>query len=56
VLPVREQIVLDSVYGVNGAPLKLKEVAEIIKVTPERIRQLVHKSERKLTKFLRQKY
>ncbi|WP_435994499.1 sigma factor-like helix-turn-helix DNA-binding protein [Rossellomorea sp. LjRoot5] len=52
VLPVREQIVLDSVYGVNGTPLKLREVAEIIEVTPERVRQLIHKSERKLVEFL----
>jgi DNA-directed RNA polymerase specialized sigma subunit len=56
VLPERERIVLDSVYGVNGTPLKLREVADVIKVTPERVRQLVYKSERKLVGFLRVKY
>jgi DNA-directed RNA polymerase sigma subunit (sigma70/sigma32) len=56
VLPAREQIVLDSVYGVKDNPLKLREVAEIIEVTPERVRQLVYKSERKLVDFLCQKY
>lgn len=56
VVSEREQLVLDSVYGVNGAPLKLKEVAQIIKVTPERVRQLVFKSEREMATFLRQKY
>jgi DNA-directed RNA polymerase sigma subunit (sigma70/sigma32) len=56
VLPAREQIVLDSIYGVKGKPLKLREVAEIIEVTPERVRQLVYKSERKLVDFLCQTY
>ncbi|WP_442915552.1 sigma factor-like helix-turn-helix DNA-binding protein [Mangrovibacillus sp. Mu-81] len=55
-LTEREQIVLDSVYGVKGKPLKLREVAEIIEVTPERVRQLIYKSERKLVDFLRQIY
>jgi DNA-directed RNA polymerase sigma subunit (sigma70/sigma32) len=42
-LTEREQIVLDSVYGVKGQPLKLREVPEIIEFTPERVRQLVYK-------------
>ncbi|WP_421379622.1 sigma factor-like helix-turn-helix DNA-binding protein [Bacillus salacetis] len=56
VLSEREQLILDSVYGVNGTPLKLKEVGQIIKVTPERVRQLVFKSEREIATFLRQEY
>jgi DNA-directed RNA polymerase sigma subunit (sigma70/sigma32) len=56
VLAPREQLVLDSVYGVKGIPLKLWEVAEIIEVTPERVRQLVYKSERRLVNFLCQTY
>lgn len=56
VLSEREQLVLDSVYGVKGTPLKLREVAEIIEVTPERVRQLVYKSERRLVNFLCQTY
>jgi hypothetical protein len=56
VLPIREQIVLDSVYGVKGNPLKLRKVAELVEVTPDWGRQLVYKSERQLVDLLCQKY
>ncbi|WP_421379591.1 hypothetical protein ACOJQI_15845 [Bacillus salacetis] len=55
-LSVREQLVLDSVYGVNGTPLKLRELAEIIEVTPSRVNQLIYKSERKLAEHFRWEY
>ncbi|MFT4416045.1 sigma factor-like helix-turn-helix DNA-binding protein [Fredinandcohnia humi] len=56
VLSDREQVIMDSIYGVSGKPMKLKEVGEMIGLTPERIRQLIYKSERKITTALCRKF
>jgi DNA-directed RNA polymerase sigma subunit (sigma70/sigma32) len=52
----REQLVLDSIYGVNIKPMKLREVAEKVDLTPERIRQILYKGERKIATFLRRSF
>ncbi|MBM7662246.1 DNA-directed RNA polymerase sigma subunit (sigma70/sigma32) [Bacillus mesophilus] len=56
VLSDREQLILDSIYGINGEPMKFREVGEMLNLTPERIKQLIYKGERKITTALRKKY
>lgn len=55
-LSEREKFVLDSIYGVNEIPMKLREVGTMLELTPERIRQLIYKGERKITTILLSKY
>ncbi|MFT4414554.1 sigma factor-like helix-turn-helix DNA-binding protein [Fredinandcohnia humi] len=56
VLSDKEQLILDSIYGVSSEPMKYREVGLMLNLTPERIRQLIYKGERKLTSALRKKY
>lgn len=47
-LNLREQQIVDLVYGVNGNPKTLKEIGLMFNLTPERIRQIKAKSHRKM--------
>lgn len=51
-LPHRDAIVLRLRYGVNTQKMTLREVGEILAVTPERVRQIQNAAEKKLRALL----
>jgi hypothetical protein len=51
-LQTREQDILDNTYGVNGEILSLNQMATLFNLSPERIRQLRVKAQRKITMIL----
>ncbi|MBD8067797.1 sigma factor-like helix-turn-helix DNA-binding protein [Bacillus sp. PS06] len=55
-LSEREKFVLVSIYGVKEKPMKLREVGAMLELTPERIRELIQKGERRITTILLSKY
>jgi DNA-directed RNA polymerase sigma subunit (sigma70/sigma32) len=48
VLSERELIILDEVYGVNKESTSLKKIAELLNISPERVRQLRNGAENKI--------
>lgn len=51
-LPSREALVIRMRRGVNTLPLTLREVGDILAVTPERVRQIQNSGEEKLRAIL----
>ena len=51
-LPSREAIVVRMRRGVNTLPMTLREVGDILAVTPERVRQIQNSGEEKLREIL----
>jgi len=49
ILSERERNILDDIYGIFGDRKLMKEVASIHNITPERVRQIIYKSEGKIT-------
>ncbi|GAB4074606.1 hypothetical protein GCM10028778_21090 [Barrientosiimonas marina] len=56
VLKEREQKILADLYGVTHPKVNLKEASAIYNVTPERIRQIRQKAERKITTSLLKRF
>ncbi|MGG3471316.1 sigma factor-like helix-turn-helix DNA-binding protein [Neobacillus pocheonensis] len=52
VLNEREQIILNEMYGVNKERTYLKTVAELLNLSPERVRQLRNRAEYKMIRRL----
>ena len=55
-LPEREAIIVSHFYGVNATELSLREIAEMLGLTRERVRQLKERALRKLRKNARNKH
>ncbi len=53
-LPSREAMVIRMRRGVNTLPMTLREVGDILAVTPERVRQIQNSGEEKLRALLRE--
>lgn len=52
VLTERELLVLNNLYGLGNDNTKLKTVGQLINVSPERVRQIGYKAERKIVREL----
>ncbi|MCY8938857.1 sigma factor-like helix-turn-helix DNA-binding protein [Peribacillus frigoritolerans] len=55
VLPEREQIILNEIYGVKKERSTLKKVAELLDISPEHVRQLRNRAEDKIVKEILEK-
>lgn len=55
VLSDREQMILDEVYGLNKKGTSLKAVAEMLNISPERVRQLRNEAENMIVSQLMDK-
>ncbi|WML26283.1 hypothetical protein [Neobacillus sp. OS1-33] len=51
-LSERELIILNGIYGVNKERARLKSVAKLLNLSPERVRQIRNEAEKKIAKKL----
>lgn len=52
ILNEREQEILDALYGIHKPRVTLKEASKPHNITPERVRQIVSRAERKIIRKL----